>query len=163
MADPPLRPDDAAASHAEMPTRDRLLETAMAFWRSAVLVSANELGLFAEFAAGPCVAASLERRLGLRPDATEDFLEALVALGLLERSGEQYRNTPEANSFLDPAKPAYIGHWLAMAGAAMREMADLTTRLRAAGADEHGCPSLADRMWADIAGILGAARAHDNP
>jgi DNA-binding IclR family transcriptional regulator len=146
-----------------MPTPERLLEIAMAFWKPAVLVSANELGLFAELTAGPCDAASLVRRLGLRPDATADFLEALVALGLLERSGEQYRNSLEATSFLDPTKPAFIGHWLAMAGAALREMADLTTHLRAAGADRRPCPSLADRMWADIAGILGAARAHDNP
>jgi DNA-binding IclR family transcriptional regulator len=117
--------------------------------------------LFTELAAGPHDAATLERRLGLRRDASADFLEALVALGLVERSGGHYRNTPEASLFLDPAKPSYIGHWFAMASAAMREMADLTTQLRAGSANEHAHPSLADRMWADIAEILRAAGAQD--
>ncbi len=137
--------DAIAVSHAEMPTSDRLLESAMAFWRSAVLLIANELGLFAELAAGPRGACVLERRLGLLPDATADLLDALVTLGLVEREGGHYRSTLEASLFLDPAKPAYIGPWLAMASAAMREVADLTSRLRAPGSNELGRPLLADR------------------
>lgn len=138
----------AIGAPAELPTPDRLLECAMAFWRSAVLLGAHELGLFAQLAAGPCDAGTLVRQLGLRQDAAADFIEALVMLRLVEQCGEQYRNTPEASLFLDPAQPAYIGQWLAMAGAAMGEMADPTRHLRAAGA---GCPSPTDRMWADIA------------
>jgi hypothetical protein len=155
-------PDPNTRSHAEMPTPDRLLENALAFRRSTVLLSAHELGLFAELAAGPCDAGTLERRLGLLPDTTADFLDALVALGLVGRCGEHFRNTPEASFFLDPANPAYIGRWLAMASAAMREMADLTSRLRATDAPEKGSPLQVDRMWADIAEILGVARAHDD-
>ncbi len=63
--------------------------------------------------------------------------------------------------FLDPAKPSYIGCWLAMARAGMREMADLTTHLRAVSANEQEHPSLTDQMWADIADTLRAAGAHD--
>jgi hypothetical protein len=155
-------PDPTTASHAETPTPDRLLESAVAFRRSAVLLSAHELGLFAELAAGPCDARTLERRLGLLPDITADFLDALVGLGLVERCGEHFHNTSEASFFLDPANPAYIGRWLAMASAAMREMADLTNRLRAAGTNEKGCSSQADRMWMDIADILRVAHAHDD-
>ncbi len=152
----------ATTSHAELPTPDRLLESAMAFRRSAVLLSAHELGLFAELAAGSCDAGTLERRLGLLPDVVADFLDALAALGLVERCGEHFRNTPDASLFLDPANPSYIGRWLAMARAAMREMADLTNRLRATDAPEKGSPLQVDRMWADIAEILGVARAHDD-
>jgi hypothetical protein len=155
-------PDATTASDAEMPTPDRLLESATAFWRSAVLLSANELGLFAVLAAGPCDAGTLERRLGLLPDATADFLDAPVALGLVERSGDHYRNTLEASLFLDPGKPAFIGCWLAMASAAMRELADPTRHLQAAGANEKERASPADRMWADIAEILRVARTHDD-
>lgn len=149
------------ASHLDATTPDTLLQSVMGFWRSAILLSAHELGLFAELATGPHDAVTLETRLGLRQDATADFLEALVALGLVEQSGSHYRNTPEASLFLDPAKPAYIGRWFAMASAAMREMADLTTHLRAVGPNEHEHPSPADRMWADIADILRTAGAHD--
>jgi hypothetical protein len=154
-------PDATPASHAEMLTPDHLLESAMAFWRSAVLLSAHELGLFAELAVGPRDAGTLERRLGLLPDATADFLDALVALGLIERRGSHYCNTPEASLFLDPAKPGYLGNCLTMASAAIRELADLTSRLRAAGTNEEAQAPLADQLWADIAEILRAAGAHD--
>jgi hypothetical protein len=147
------------ASHSEIPTPDRLLESALAFRRSVVLLSAHELGLFAELSAGPCDAGTLERHLGLLPDVTADFLDALVGLGLVERCGGHFRNTAEANIFLDPANPSYIGRWLAMASAAMRESADLTSRLRATSPNGEGLP---DRMWADIADILGVAGARDD-
>lgn len=155
----PRHPGATTASHAAMPTPDRLLDSALAFWRSAVLLSANDLGLFAELAAGPREAGTLERRLGLLPDATADFLDALVALGLVEHSDGYYRNTPEASLFLDPAKAAYIGHWLAMASTAMRELADLTSRLRPGDANEKEHRPLNNQMWADIAGILRVAGA----
>lgn len=152
-------PHATTSSHAAIPTPDRLLEIAVAFWRSAMLLSAHELGLFAELAGGPCDAAALEQRLGLRADATADFLDALVALGLAERHGEHYRNTPEASLFLDPTKSTYIGRWLAMASAALRELPDLTSHLRAAGANETTPPPLANRMWADIAEVLRSSGA----
>jgi Dimerisation domain len=149
-------PDATTVAQAENPTPNRLLESAMAFQRSAVLLSADELGLFAALTAGPCDAGTLASRLGLLPDTTADFLDALVALGLVERHGEHFHNTHEASLFLDPANPSYIGLWLAMARAAMREMADLTRQLRAGGADEKRHPPPAGRMWADIAEILRA-------
>jgi hypothetical protein len=155
-------PDATTAAHAEMPTPNRLIGSAMAFWRSAVLLSAHEVGLFAELAEGPRDAGTLERRLGLLPDATADFLDALVALGLVEQSGSHYRNTPQASLFLDPTKPAYIGHRLVMARAAMRGLADPTRHLRAASATEKEHPSVADQMRADIAAILRGASAHDD-
>lgn len=156
--------DDHAtvAPPRNIPTPDRLLETATAFWQSAVLVSAHELGLFAALAAGPRDACTLGRCLGVRPDAIADLLDALLALGLVERSEDRYRNAPEASHFLDPAQPSYIGRWLAMAGTAMREMADLTARLRMVSANDVSAsetepPSLSDRMWTDVATSLRAA------
>lgn len=155
-----------AGAPCDTPTPDRLLASAMAFWQSAVLLSAHELGLFAALAAGPRDACTLGRCLGLRPGATADVLHALLALGLVERSDEQYRNAPEASLFLNPASPAYIGRWLVMASAALREMADLTTRLRAVSPDEVSAqepahPSLSDQMWTDIAALLRTARGQD--
>jgi hypothetical protein len=95
-----------------------------------------------------------------------DLLDALHALSLVERSNDQYSNTTEASLFLDPASPSYIGRWLVMASAALREMADLTTRLRAVSADEVRAnetahPSLCDEMWTDIAALLRTSRGTD--
>lgn len=150
------------AAPCNTPTSDRLLEAALAFWRSAVLISAHELGLFAELAAGPRDAGALGRCLGIRLDAIADLLEALLALHLVERSDDQYRNAPEARIYLDPAQPSYIGRWLTMAGAAMREMSDLTARLQAVRSSETESASPSDQMWADIAALLRTAREHDD-
>ena len=48
----------------------------------------------------------------MHPRGIRDFLDTLVALGLLEREHGQYANTPETAAFLDPAKPSYVGDGL---------------------------------------------------
>src|SRR5690348_10711279 len=90
-------------------TPDRLLDTSIAFWRSALLLHAHALGIFAALARGSADAAAVSGHLGLRREATSDLLEALEALGFLAREGDRYRNAGDVDRFLDPAKPAYIG------------------------------------------------------
>lgn len=46
-----------------------------------------------------------------------DFLDALVALGMLDREGRGYRNTAATDLFLDRSKPSYLGGILEMANA----------------------------------------------
>src|SRR5687767_7455502 len=98
-------------------TPDRILQLGFGYWGSKTLLSAVELGVFTELAQGPLTAESLRERLGLHPRSARDFFDALVALGLLERSGEQYANTPETDLFLDRAKPSYAGGFLEMSSA----------------------------------------------
>jgi SAM-dependent methyltransferase len=93
---------------------DRILKLGVAYWGSKALLSAVELGLFSALAHGPLEAEALRERLGLAPRSARDFFDALAALGLLERDGDRYRNTPEADYFLDRAKPSYVGGWLEM-------------------------------------------------
>ena len=59
----------------------------------------------------------LARRHQLHERSARDFLDALVALGMLERQGDTYSNTAETDLFLDRAKPSYIGGILEMANA----------------------------------------------
>jgi hypothetical protein len=89
----------------------------MGFWASKTLLSAVELGVFTHLASGPHNAAELTEALGLHPRSVLDFLDALVALNLLERENGTYRNTPDADLFLDMAKPSYVGGLLEMANA----------------------------------------------
>lgn len=96
---------------------DRILQLGLAFWGSKTLLSAVELGLFSELAKGALTADELGQRLGLHPRARRDFLDALVALGMLTRDGAQYSNTPETDLFLDRGKPSYLGGMLEMANA----------------------------------------------
>jgi len=89
----------------------------MGFWGSKTLLSAVELGLFTELAKEPANLDKLRQKLGLHERSARDFLDALVAMKLLEREKGVYSNTPETDLFLDPAKPSYIGGMLEMANA----------------------------------------------
>jgi hypothetical protein len=99
------------------PTPEAILQLGLGFWGSKTLLSAVEVGVFTELAKGPANARALGERLGLHPRGTRDFLDALVALGMLERTGDQYANTPETDRFLDRAKPSYVGGLLEMTNA----------------------------------------------
>jgi O-methyltransferase/methyltransferase family protein len=98
-------------------TPEPILQLGLAFWGSKTLLSAVELGLFTYLAAGPRDANDITAMLDLRPRGIQDFLDALVALGMLERVGDTYRNAPAADQFLDRNKPSYVGGLLEMANA----------------------------------------------
>lgn len=97
-------------------TPDAILQLGFAWWGSKTLLSAIELGLFDELtASGPLNEGELRARLGLHPRGARDFLDALVALDFLEREDGRYANTPATETFLDAAKPGYVGDFLLMA------------------------------------------------
>ena len=98
------------------------------FWASKVLLSAVELGLFTELAKGPADLATVSQRLGLHDRSARDFLDALVALKLLDRQDGHYSNTKETALFLDRAKPSYAGGLLEMANARLYEFLGLIDR-----------------------------------
>jgi hypothetical protein len=96
-------------------TPEHILQTGLAFWSSKTLLSAIELEVFTELAKHPLPLADLTGRLGLHPRSAQDFFDALVALGFLDREEGVYRNTPATGVFLDKRKPSYIGGLLEMA------------------------------------------------
>lgn len=100
-----------------LPTPERILQLGLGFWGSKTLLSAVELGLFSELARDPLDGEALRERLGLHRRSASDFFDALVALGMLNREGDLYHNTPETDLFLDRAKPSYVGGLLEMANA----------------------------------------------
>src|SRR6266704_3124068 len=98
-------------------TPDAIMQLGFAFWGSKTLLSAVELGLFTVLADGPLSAEVLTTRLKLHPRSVRDFLDALVALGQLERHDALYSNTPAGALFLDRRKSTYVGGMLEMANA----------------------------------------------
>ncbi len=113
------------------PTPDHILQTGMAFWASKTLLSAVEMEVFTEIARHPGTVESLAGRLGLHPRSAQDFLDALVALGFLERHDGVYTNTPSSDVFLDKRKPSYVGGMLEMANKRLYpHWNKLTTALR---------------------------------
>ncbi len=112
-------------------TPDRIMQLGLGFWGSKAMLSAIELGLFTELAQGPLDKTALSKRLKLHPRSAEDFFDALVALGMLKRTGARYANTPETALFLDRTKPSYVGGMLEMSNARLyRFWGSLTEALR---------------------------------
>jgi len=101
----------------KQPVPDAILQLGLAFWGSKALLSAVELGLFTILADGPLAGETLTAKLGLQPRGTTDWLDALVSLGMLRRTGGHYANSPATDLFLDRAKPTYLGGMLEMSGA----------------------------------------------
>src|SRR6185437_13440179 len=99
----------------EHPTPEHIMQVGLGFWASKALLSAVEMEVFTELARHPEDLQTLTGRLGLHPRSARDFLDALVALGFLERTGGIYSNTPSTDFFLDRRKPSYIGGMLEMA------------------------------------------------
>jgi hypothetical protein len=103
----------------EQTTPDAIMQLGLAFWGSKALLSAVELGLFTTLAQGPLTGNELTAKLELQPRGTTDWLDALVSLGMLERTVDEYANTPATGLFLDRNKPSYIGGMLEMATAVL--------------------------------------------
>ena len=109
---------EATTDAQEQVTPDAIMELGLGFWGSKTLLSAVELGVFTALAeAGSLDGDALRERLGLHERSARDFFDALVALGMLDRSNGSYSNTPATEVFLDRAKPSYVGGLLEMANA----------------------------------------------
>ncbi|WP_372410328.1 methyltransferase [Streptomyces luteireticuli] len=84
------------------------------FMRSRLLMTALDLDLFRALEEEMLTADQVVTRLGLHPRGVRDFLDALAALGILERRDGAYRNTPAASQYLLPSGQKYVGGFLTM-------------------------------------------------
>lgn len=134
---------------------EKILQTGLAFWASKVLLSAIELDVFTTLSRGPEPYESLRGRLKLHPRSAHDFLDSLVALGFLTRTGDRYANTPETDLFLDRNKPSYVGGVLEMANHRLYPFwGHLTEALRTGQPQnevKNGEPDIFGTLYADPA------------
>ncbi|MFS8103132.1 acetylserotonin O-methyltransferase [Lentzea alba] len=119
-------------------TPDQIFQLAQGFMASKHLFAASELGLFEALGEGPADLKGLAARTGLPERSARISADAMVALGLLERHGDQYANAPVAATFLSGATPADFRPLLRMW-------------------DRVSYPA-----WTDLAGTLGRGKpAHE--
>ena len=100
---PPLEPKtfwEVAEKHLPPPAPDPLIQIAAAYQHSAILKTLIELELPTRLAEGPRSRDAIAAELSLDPLAAQRFLDAGVALGLLERSGDRYANAPVTRRYL---------------------------------------------------------------
>jgi hypothetical protein len=135
----------------------RLMQIGMGFWPAKTLLSAVELGVFTALSGKGLTGRQLQQELGLHPRGVADLLDTLVALELLERSGDgdtaQYRNTEETAHFLDRNSSAYIGGFLEMANARLYPFwGDLTEALKTGKPQnemKHGGKGVFEEIYGD--------------
>jgi len=110
------RKETPAHTHSLNP--EHILQIGMGFWASKTVLAAVNFRLFTLLAQKPHSAQEIRKKLDLHERAHHDFLDALVALGFLQRTGLNgdafYQNTPETDFFLDKNKPSYLGGMLEM-------------------------------------------------
>jgi predicted O-methyltransferase YrrM len=97
---------------ARVPDAAPLMQLSTAYWASQTLLTANRLRIFEQLSDEPRTAAELAAALGTDARATELFLKACVALGLLEQRSPGYANSALAAAFLVPGRPGYLGNAL---------------------------------------------------
>jgi predicted O-methyltransferase YrrM len=90
-----------------------IMELATAFQRSRPLLTAFELELFTTLTADARTSEETADALSANPRATDRLMNALVALGLLEKRDGRFSNTPLAETYLVKGRPEYmagLGH-----------------------------------------------------
>lgn len=145
------------------PRLDHIMQVGLGFWASKTLLSAIEMEIFTELAKHGEDLNTMQDRLGLHPRASRDFLDALVALGFLERVDGRYSNTVSTGTFLDKRKPSYIGGILEMANRRLYPFwGNLTAALRTGQQQNEiqgGGPGMFAALYADPARLKEFLRA----
>lgn len=92
-----------------------IIRLASGFMAAKHLFAASELGLFEALANSAATVEALAARTGLTRRAARISADAMVALGLLERRGDEYSNTDVAATFLagspGPDLRPLLRHW----------------------------------------------------
>jgi SAM-dependent methyltransferase len=109
-----------------------ILRLAFGFMATKHLFAASELGLFEALADSPTTIDGLAARTGLTRRAARISADAMVAVGLLERVGDTYRNTQVTAVFLSGHGPAdlrpLLRFWDKISYPASMEMAEALAR-----------------------------------
>jgi precorrin-6B methylase 2 len=96
----------------------KIMQIGTGFFATKTLLTAVNMELFTILAKRVLSGNEIQLRLGLHSRNLYDFLDALVALGFLKRTGLRetalYENAEDTNLFLDKNKPSYVGGILEM-------------------------------------------------
>ena len=94
---------------ASMPTPEKFFEMAFAFERTAAINAAVNLDVFTAVSEGAETAAAVSKRCGASERGIRILCDFLTINGLLIKSGDRYRLTPDSAAFLTKISPTYLG------------------------------------------------------
>ena len=118
------------AENQRRPDTVRLQRISKAFWESAALMSAVELGVFTALARGHDTLAELATEIDIEPLNAERLLTALTAMTLIQRDGDRFSNAEDVQRFLVEDNAAYAGPWMLFGKPRWNGWGELTQRLQ---------------------------------
>lgn len=135
----------------------RIMQVGMGFWASKVLLTAVKMELFTLLATKPHKGEEIKHTLCLHGRGLYDFLDTLVALGFLQKSGIRekaiYTNSADSDLFLDKNKLSYMGGILEMSNNRLYPYWNFLEEALKKGTPQNeirtGEESLFDKIYAD--------------
>lgn len=85
-----------------------LMELALSFQKSRIFLTAYELGIFTVIGKKGKSSSQVADELGSAKRHTDQFMNALCALGLLKKTGDRFSNTPLSLKYLVSGSPDFI-------------------------------------------------------
>jgi hypothetical protein len=86
-----------------------IIEMATAYWQSATLLAGVRLNVFDHLAKSAQNIKDLSEKLQTTEVAVDTLMTGLRSLGLVEKNGDVYQNSPLSQAFLVPGQPQFIG------------------------------------------------------
>lgn len=87
----------------------RLLEVSGFYWKTCALHAAVKLDLFTTIGDGAFTGKALAEKLDADRDGTTRLLNALAAMGLVEKKDDRFVNIPAGKKFLSSTSDSYLG------------------------------------------------------
>jgi SAM-dependent methyltransferase len=135
-------------------TPEDIMQIAVGFRQSRILLTAYELGVFTALGDNEKASGEVADELGTDARATDRLMNALCAIGLLEKKDGLFSNTPSAAELLVEGKPGYMAglmHTVHLWGA----WSTMTDAVRAGGSVAMGPVNDRGDRWLEafIAGM----------
>jgi hypothetical protein len=92
--------------------KDEIIDQMMGFFRTKVITSALELGVFDALADGPATAGTISQRIDIPVKPCKRLLIALLALGLLGKEHDEYKLSLISRQYMLRSSSEWLG-WLA--------------------------------------------------
>lgn len=125
------------AATNKRPDTVRLQRISKAFWESAALMSAVELGVFTAISQGHNTIDKLAHAIAIEPVNAERLLTALTAMDLLSRQEEHFSNAADVQRFLVEGEASYAGPWMLFGKPRWAGWGELTEHLRVRAEDQR--------------------------
>jgi hypothetical protein len=141
---------------------EHILELAFGFRSARALMSAIELDVFTVLSEGPLEVGAVTERVQIKNRGAREFLDLLVALGLLRRDqAGRYQNAPHCERYLSRQSPDYIGDLIDHLNTRMYAIWGRLTAALRAGLPQSGALGDGgyDALYADAAALGKFLRA----